>query len=260
MSSRLIVKTAYANIYTKPTFSSELVTQALFSEVLEIKSSRGDWLEVSQWDGYVGYTHKFYLSDYKRFTDNKFLVTDRFISIYDSSDLSNLVMIAPFGSFIPAITEEDGYYMTVIDDKNYWFSYSCGELPLDSNFRSEIIGRSKKLIGSPYLWGGKTPFGYDCSGFVQQVFKNKIPLKRDTSQQIKDDRMESIKLESIDIGDIVFFDMEGKGVDHVGIWYGENQVVHCGGEVKIQSIDDSSHKCLRDHIIDIKSIGNLLDE
>ena len=259
MSSRLIVKTAYANIYSEPKFSSQMVTQALFSEILEIKSSTGDWLEVSQWDGYIGYTHRFYLSDYERFTDNNFLVTDRFISIYSSSDLSNLIMIAPFGSFIPVINEEDGYCRTVIDNNNYWFSSNMEPL-LDLNLRDRIVERSKKLIGSPYLWGGKTPFGYDCSGFVQQVFMNEISLKRDTCEQINDDRMESVKIESADKGDIVFFDMEGKGVDHVGIWYGENKVIHCGGEVKVQSIDDNSHKCLRNHIVDIKSIGNFLDE
>ena len=49
--------------------------------------------------------------------------------------------------------------------------------------------------------------------------------------------------------------MEGNGVDHVGIWYGENQIIHCGGEVKIQSIKE-----FENHIIDIKSIGNLINE
>ena len=72
--------------------------------------------------------------------------------------------------------------------------------------------------------------------------------------------MTSVDIESADIGDIIFFDMEGNGVDHVGIWYGEGQVIHCGGEVKIQSVDDDSHKRLRDYIRDVKSIGKLLDE
>jgi len=67
--------------------------------------------------------------------------------------------------------------------------------------------------------------------------------------------MDSIDITSVDIGDIIFFDIEGKGVDHIGIWYGENQIIHCGGEVKIQSIKE-----LENHIIDIKSIGNLINE
>ena len=261
MKSRFIVKTAYANIYSEPKFSSQLVTQALFFETLEVISSHGDWLEVCQWDGYTGYTHKFYLSDDISNQENEFLVTDRFIPLYDSSDYNNIAMFAPFGSLILTDSKDERCYMTVIDNKNYWFSDSPRDLSLDYFSRDNIIMHSKNLLGSPYLWGGKTPFGYDCSGFVQQVFKSiNIFLKRDTSEQIKDDRMNSVDLESVNIGDIIFFDMDGKGVDHVGIWYGQNQVIHCGGEVKIQSIDDNSHRCLRNHIIDIKSIGKLLDE
>ena len=81
MSSKLIVKTAYANIYSEPKFSSQLITQALLFEILEVVSSNGDWFEVSQWDGYVGYTHRFYLSDNIPNQENNFLVTDRFIPI-----------------------------------------------------------------------------------------------------------------------------------------------------------------------------------
>jgi cell wall-associated NlpC family hydrolase len=259
MSSKLIVKTAYANIYSKPKFSSQLVTQALFSEVLDIISSNGDWFEVSQWDGYVGYTHRFYLSDNVPNQGSKFLVTDRFISLYDSSDFDNLVMLAPFGSDIPVISNDKYHMSESINNENYFFMDNTSLL--ENNSRNKILEHSKNLIGSPYLWGGKTPFGYDCSGFLQQVFKSiNISLQRDTSEQIKDERMNSIDIESADIGDIVFFNMEGNGVDHVGIWYGESQVIHCGGEVKIQSIDDDSHKRLRDYILDVKSIGKLLDE
>ena len=260
MSSKLIVKTAYANIYSEPKFSSQLITQALLFEILEVVSSNGDWFEVSQWDGYVGYTHRFYLSDNIPNQENNFLVTDRFISIYDSLDFNNIVMLAPFGSNIPIISNEGECYTTQsINDKNYFFMEESSLS--ENNFRIKIKKYSKNLIGSPYLWGGKTPFGYDCSGFVQQIFKSiDVSLKRDTSEQIKDDRMPSIDIQSADIGDIVFFDIEGNGVDHVGIWYGENQVIHCGGEVKIQSIDDDSHKRLRDYILNIKSIGKLLDE
>ena len=259
MSSKLIVKTAYANIYSEPKFSSQLVTQALFSEVLDIISSDGDWFEVSQWDGYVGYTHRFYLSDNIPSQENRFLVTDRFISLYDSSDFNNLVMLAPFGADIPVISNDKYHMSESINNGNYFFMDSTSLL--ENNDRIKIQKYSKNLIGSPYLWGGKTPFGYDCSGFVQQVFKSiNISLQRDTSEQIKDERMNSIDIESVDIGDIIFFNMEGNGVDHVGIWYGKNQVIHCGGEVKIQSIDDDSHQRLRDYILDVKSIGKLLDE
>tara|TARA_Y100000741_G_scaffold344737_1_gene309591 strand:- start:102 stop:863 length:762 start_codon:yes stop_codon:yes gene_type:complete len=253
MNSKLTVKTAYANIYSDPQFSSQLVTQALFFETLEVISHHGNWFKVSQWDDYIGYIHKFYLFDDITDKEKKYVIKDRFLFLYDSIDFKNITMVAPFGCEIPAILVDNNYYMIESDNK-YFFKESSSIFKNDK--RSEIIECSKKLIGSPYLWGGKTPFGYDCSGFVQQVFKSiNISLQRDTSEQIKDKRMDSIDITSVDIGDIIFFDIEGKGVDHIGIWYGENQIIHCGGEVKIQSIKE-----LENHIIDIKSIGNLINE
>ena len=253
MNSKLTVKTAYANIYSDPQFSSQLVTQALFFETLEVISHHGNWFKVSQWDDYIGYIHKFYLFDDIANKEKKYVIKDRFLFLYDSIDFKNITMVAPFGCEIPAILVDNNYYMIESDNK-YFFKESSSIFKNDK--RSEIIECSKKLIGSPYLWGGKTPFGYDCSGFVQQVFKSiNISLQRDTSEQIKDKRMDSIDIASIDIGDIIFFDIEGKGVDHIGIWYGENQIIHCGGEVKIQSIKE-----FENHIIDIKSIGNLINE
>jgi len=253
MNSKLTVKTAYANIYSDPQFSSQLVTQALFFETLEVISHHGNWFKVSQWDDYIGYIHKFYLFDDIADKEKKYVIKDRFLFLYDSIDFKNITMVAPFGCKIPAILVDNNYYMIESDNK-YFFKESSSIFKNDK--RSEIIECSKKLIGSPYLWGGKTPFGYDCSGFVQQVFKSiNISLQRDTSEQIKDKRMDSIDIASIDIGDIIFFDIEGKGVDHIGIWYGENQIIHCGGEVKIQSIKE-----FENHIIDIKSIGNLINE
>tara|TARA_Y100000994_G_C15700619_1_gene444914 strand:- start:1218 stop:1979 length:762 start_codon:yes stop_codon:yes gene_type:complete len=253
MNSKLTVKTAYANIYSDPQFSSQLVTQALFFETLEVISHHGNWFKVSQWDDYIGYIHKFYLFDDIADKEKKYVIKDRFLFLYDSIDFKNITMVAPFGCKIPAILVDNNYYMIESDNK-YFFKESSSIFKNDK--RSEIIECSKKLIGSPYLWGGKTPFGYDCSGFVQQVFKSiNISLQRDTSEQIKDKRMDSIDITSVDIGDIIFFDIEGKGVDHIGIWYGENQIIHCGGEVKIQSIKE-----LENHIIDIKSIGNLINE
>ena len=259
MSSKLIVKTAYANIYSEPKFSSQLVTQALFFETLEVVSYHGEWVEVSQWDDYKGYVHQFYLSEDTFNQDSEFLVEDRLIPLYGSVDFNNPIMIAPFGSRIPIDSNDNGYYVSKsINDRNYFFK---GNISTSNNNRHKMIENSKKLIGSPYLWGGKTPFGYDCSGFVQQVFKSmNISLKRDTSEQIEDDRMNSIDIESVTIGDILFFNMDGNGVDHVGISLGQNQIIHCGGEVKIQSIDDESNKRLRDYIIKVKSVRCFFDE
>ena len=148
---------------------------------------------------------------------------------------------------------------TSIDDREFFFKrYRSRDI---ENIRETIIALSERLMGSPYLWGGKTPFGYDCSGFVQSVYRaSGIEIKRDTSLQIKDQRMRSTDLSKASKGDLIFFDMDGNGVDHVGILYNQEMVIHCGGEVKLQSLDDKTQKRLGDCIVDIKSIGDIIDE
>ena len=82
MINSQIVKTAYANIYSEPYFSSEMVTQALFFESLKVVSDQDNWLEVSQWDGYKGYVHKFYLSADEPNGESELNLTSRYTDLY----------------------------------------------------------------------------------------------------------------------------------------------------------------------------------
>ena len=258
MSRKQVVKTTYANIYREPSFSSEMITQALFFETLEVKSEHDSWLKISQWDGYEGYVHKFYLCDFDKNREDRTILTERLTPIYMKPELISVSMLAPFGSRISCSRNNNNWCNLKLDSLNYYF-----KAPATMNYpinRDTIISHCDRLMGSPYLWGGKTPFGYDCSGFVQEIFRSvDVNLNRDTSQQIQDSRFPSIDLSAIKRGDIIFFDFEKKGVDHVGIWYGDDQVIHCGGCVKIQSIHDDSHKKLYDYIVEIKSMENYLD-
>ena len=142
--------------------------------------------------------------------------------------------------------ENVDYYCTLINKK------------IPNNCREKIVQYSRSLIGSPYLWGGKTPFGFDCSGFVQSVFRGSgFNLSRDTKDQINDKRFESISIDESKPGDLIFFNMDGKKVDHVGIVLDSKSIIHCSGMVKQDSLDSSF---LREHILDIKSIRGLLND
>ena len=261
MISVVAVKTAYANIYSEPTFSSQMVTQALFFEELEVLSEHGNWYEVSQWDGYRGYVHKFYLSEnYIIDQSDNIVISSRFESLYNSLDFNQTPSIViPFGTIIPTKDYDGIVKSATIDKRDYYFKHSANNI-IECK-RDQIILNAEKLLGSPYLWGGKTPFGYDCSGFVQSLLNSVgIKIKRDTSQQIVDSRMMKIDFKDIEKGDLVFFNIEGDNVDHVGIWYGhDDKIIHCGGEVKIQSIDDDSSIKLSDYMMTVKSLSEVLN-
>ena len=99
-----------------------------------------------------------------------------------------------------------------------------------------ILKWSKKLLGSPYLWGGKSSFGYDCSGLIQSLllFKN-INLPRDTKDQICCEYLYSSKLNITKRGDLIYF-FENDKPNHVGIFLTSEVFIHSSGFVKMSSI------------------------
>lgn len=104
---------------------------------------------------------------------------------------------------------------------------------------SEIKTKAYNYIGTPYAYGGTTSRGFDCSGFIQQVFQDvNIALPRTTSEQYKDGT--SVSKSNLEVGDLVFFNTSGKGVSHAGIYIGSNQFIHSSTSngVSVSSIND----------------------
>jgi len=186
MVKNCVVKTLVANLYAKPTFKSELVTQALFNERLEILNIQNNWLKVKQWDDYISWIHKFYIST-------------------EADDLSS------------------SWYHINKEIKNV----------------NDLITYANSFVGTPYLWGGRSPFGIDCSGFVQMVYKlNGYKLDRDSHQQSNLGSALSF-IEESEPGDLAFFDNDEGKIIHVGIIMENNKIIHASGKVRIDGIDQS---------------------
>ena len=105
-------------------------------------------------------------------------------------------------------------------------------------FDAEIGSVSRFYLNSPYLWGGKTPFGIDCSGLTQIVYKQfGIKLKRDAWEQALQGELVAF-LQKAQMGDLAFFDNEEGRITHVGIMLSNSEIIHASGKVRIDPIDD----------------------
>lgn len=130
----------------------------------------------------------------------------------------------------------DGYEGWV-DNKQYREADRPMDLPAAPTGLNPIE-EAKKMLGSPYLWGGRTFMGIDCSGFTQMVFKScGIRLLRDASQQAT----QGTPVTSVDAalpGDLCFFQNPQGRITHVGLYMGEGRIIHASGEVRIDCLTD----------------------
>lgn len=216
---------------------SEMTSQLLFGELMEIREVRERWLFVLNLsDNYSGWVDRKMI---------KILETEEVQLLRKSHSFrvsiplsvckkttSNETMFLPGGSILSAITENE----CVIGDEN--FKVDESDIFISNEINAEqIINLAKQYLNAPYLWGGKSVMGIDCSGLVQVVFSIcGIRLPRNASQQIEKGKVVDFLSEST-AGDLAFFEnAEGK-IIHVGILLNPTQIIHASGWVKIENID-----------------------
>jgi hypothetical protein len=221
-----------------PQEQSEMVSQLLFGECYTVLNEKEKWLNIrTQYDDYQGWIDKKLHHEIPEsyFLDlswhNPPVLSSRFAEIR-CPDASSLVITA--GSSLPAFKKAKN--TICIEDKVFGICMSSEDL-IDRN-RKNIAARALRFVNSPYLWGGRSFFGYDCSGFVQVIFKiYGIPLLRDASQQaIQGDPVKSVT--EINPGDLAFFAGEEGGITHVGLMVSPQEIIHCSGFVRVDSLDE----------------------
>jgi gamma-D-glutamyl-L-lysine dipeptidyl-peptidase len=215
---------------------SEQVTQLLFGDHYEVQESDDkDWVRIKvfadQYDGWIDTAQHYPVSpeffDYINQAELK-VTTDVTSTLLFNKVPVTLVM----GSMIP-ISGSELFKM----EEQFAFNGESKTVGLKRDFEFlKVI--AQKYLNTPYLWGGKTPFGIDCSGFTQMVFRIcGYQLQRDAFQQARQGR----EVESINTakgGDLVFFVNSEKRIHHVGIYLGNGKIIHASGRVRVDKLTE----------------------
>ena len=203
------------------TSKSELVSQLIYGELFKVLESNEKWFFIECIDDkYKGWINH---SQFKEISDH---------------DLKKVLKIKAkyLNNLTAEIETENGTMSIIIGSKISSCFILNHKLKTRTNSKNSIIENSFKFLNSPYLWGGRTPYGIDCSGFTQQVYKlNGFQLSRDANQQVLQGK--EIILEDAKPGDLAFFGEDG--ISHVGIIMHSNKIIHAFGSVRIDDLNQN---------------------
>jgi len=212
-----------------PADTSELVSQVIYGDFFKVLEQRKQWSKIrlafDKYEGWVDNKQYVEISEDQYNALNKEtpkLSTDLVEFIEDDN---NQLFPITIGSSLNGLSLLNHKY--------------DGDSINEKNTKSNIIQTAFTFLNAPYLWGGKTPFGIDCSGFTQMVYKlNGYKLLRDASQQATQGEALSF-IEESEPGDLAFFDNSEGEIIHVGIIMKDNYIIHAHGKVRIDRLDHS---------------------
>jgi len=225
-----------------PDARAEVVSQALFGETVQVHAQTGGWALIRTPDGYAGWVRAGSLAS--PISSGAPRVVSALLQPILSAPDGGQVSLLPIGSIVhEAAGDTSGEWARIEFGSSADAYISRGALadppskgtPIEA---AALVATAKRLIGVPYLWGGRTPFGIDCSGFTQLVYGlHGTVLPRDAYQQAAWERVRPITRDEMRAGDLLFFggddDPRRRGITHVGMALDNGRFIHAAGGVGV---------------------------
>jgi gamma-D-glutamyl-L-lysine dipeptidyl-peptidase len=221
----------------EPDGTSEMVTQLLFGEQYTVTEVTESWIKITT--AYDQYNCWISAKQHNRLSESSFRQLQKQPPAY-SAELVQVIHNASttvtfpltIGAALPFLSQ----HKLNVDGHNFDFDGQVCQ-PTTKKPAADIIATAFLFLNAPYLWGGKSPFGIDCSGFTQLTYKlNGYQLPRDAYQQVELGTPLSF-VEEAEPGDLAFFDNEEGKIVHVGILLNNKQIIHASGMVRIDDFD-----------------------
>lgn len=210
--------------------SSKVVSQARFAEEVKVREIKGEWSLITTPDGYSGWAHSHALV-FSEIMYETAIKTSRLKAHLYSVEATEYgpILSLPYGSPLKLMDDSNAQWLIVALPNGQCAFIQRGDVAVEPplNKKQDLVHFSQKFMELPYTWGGRTSFGYDCSGFVQMLYGQiGIHLQRDAKQQILDDRFQEVSLDDLEPGDLIFFGKTDGKIGHVGMSIGKDRFIH----------------------------------
>ena len=230
-----LINQSVVNIYYQPQEDTEVRSQAIYGSVVVILDRLNDWSKIKTLDGVEGWVQSSQITtnlSYEK-SDRLRPVKSLFAHIYRVADLAPFapLLTVPYGSKVklddPADKGETWMQMELVSGEKAWIQR--GDIDFDPQCKTleEMIAFSKKFLELPYTWGGASSYGFDCSGFVQMLFKEMgLSVPHNSREQAKCGLFIPIAQEDLQPGDLIFIGQTM--ITHVGMYLGNDEFIHSG--------------------------------
>ncbi|MBO5869683.1 MAG: C40 family peptidase [Clostridia bacterium] len=239
----MVVCVPFSPIYSSPDLMSEQVDEMLYGEEAEILEESGGFYKIRSEYGYEGYIIKPNLFE-KLHDANHVVITPFADLLFEGKNYFQPPMTLPRGSKVDIgfSKKEDRYGFVVLPSKRIYYMHKNHVAPIgipersEDEIRESLVNTAKEYLGVQYRWGGRTPYGIDCSGLMFNAYRfNGITIWRDADFG-RNNNLRAIHLEEAKKGDMIFFP------GHVAMYIGDGFIIHASasrGKVSIEKLEEN---------------------
>ncbi len=255
-SSGAVVIRPVANMHSGPSEGADIVSQAILGSSVELVEERGSWIKIRTADQYLGWVtvgalRRLRPGEPPYASSGKVAkIESLFANLYQESDVTRHqpLLTAPFEARLEVTSEPEAdgrrwLGVRLPDGRSAWvqrgdLSFDSKPLPIEA-----MIALAKRFLGFPYLWGGTSSFGYDCSGFTQMLLRQRgAVMPRDAGPQMEWNGLAAVERSQLRSGDLLFFGPSAQKVTHTGMYIGGGEFINATTWLKpvvqISRLDD----------------------